>query len=495
MRAVNPEGMSVWSDEVTTRTRGIGIGMGMQLSSASISEDGGVTTVTASITGSRFPPFGWKVLLTPHPPATAAALSFSANRLLGFRKKTAGPSYGTVTLTAVQDDIDTPDKVIYVHGIGAYPPDPPPGFSDQGAAGYVFSHAWVPLTIVDDDMAGVNVAPTLLSPTEGSSGEGYTVSLTSEPTQDVMLTVTTLTDGAPPASLTSEAAQDWVYPVSLNTTSLTFTSGNWNVPQTITVTARDDRNAVDETVTLRHTLTTDATEYSGISASDVEVVITDDDTRDNVVGMEMQLSSASISEDGGVTTVTASITGNRFAPFGWKVLLTPDPPATAAALSFSANRVLGFRRNTAGPSYGTVTLTAVQDDIATPDKVIYVHGIGADPPDGTDEGATGHVFSHGWVPLTIVDDDVAGVNVAPTRLSPTEGSSGKDYTVSLTSEPTQDVMLTVTTLTDGAPPASLTSESAQDWVYPVSLNTTSLTFTSANWNMPQTITVTARDDR
>ena len=450
--------------------------MEMQLSSASIAEDGGVTTVTASITGNRFAPFGWKVLLTPYPPATAAALSFSANRVLGFRRNTAGPSYGTVTLTAVQDDIATPDKVIYVHGIGADPPDGP----NEGATGHVFSHAWVTLTIVDDDVAGVNVAPKLLSLTEGSSGDStanYTVVLTSEPTQDVMLTVTTLTDGAPPASLT-----DWLHPVSLDKTSLTFTSADWNMPQTITVTARDDDNAVGETVTLSHTLTTDATEYSGLSASDVEVVITDDDTRDSVVGMEMQLSSASIAEDGGVTTVTASITGNRFAPFGWKVLLTPYPPATAAALSFSELRVLGFRRNTAGPSLGTVTLTAVQDDIDTPDKVIYVHGIGADPPDGPNEGATGHVFSHDWVTLTIVDDDVAGVNVAPKLLSLTEGSSGEDYTVVLTSEPTQDVMLTVTvtTLTDGTSP--------------VSLDKTSLTFTSADWNMPQTITVTARDD-
>ena len=58
---------------------------------------------------------------------------------------------------------------------------------------------------------------------------------------------------------------------------MTFTEDNWNTPQTVTVTAmQDDDAVVDELVTIRHTVT--GGDYEGVTAADVEVTIIEDDS-------------------------------------------------------------------------------------------------------------------------------------------------------------------------------------------------------------------------
>ena len=58
---------------------------------------------------------------------------------------------------------------------------------------------------------------------------------------------------------------------------MTFTADNWNTPQTVTVTAAQDADAVaDELVGLTHTVS--GGDYEGVAAANVEVTITEDDT-------------------------------------------------------------------------------------------------------------------------------------------------------------------------------------------------------------------------
>ena len=89
-------------------------------------------------------------------------------------------------------------------------------------------------TITDDDARGVTVSQTALTVDEGGD-ETYTVMLDSEPTADVTVTV-----NVPQGT-----------DVSVDKTSLTFTAGNWDDEQTVTVSAAEDNDAVaDETATL-----------------------------------------------------------------------------------------------------------------------------------------------------------------------------------------------------------------------------------------------------
>ena len=117
-----------------------------------------------------------------------------------------------------------------------------------------------------------------------------------------------------------------------------------------------------------------------------------------------------------------------------------------------------------------MTIAAVDNDEDAPDKTVTVSGsVSLDsvtaPPDAT---------------LTITDDDEAvvepppverGVDISPTALTIDEGDdTGGSYSVKLIAEPTENVIVTVST-----PPGSgLTVEPAQ------------LTFTPDDWQTAQT---------
>ena len=67
--------------------------------------------------------------------------------------------------------------------------------------------------------------------------------------------------------------------LTLNRAQLFFTVQNWNVPQTVAVTAHDDDDGIDEAeATLTHTVSSPGDGgYDGLSAAGVTVTVTDDD--------------------------------------------------------------------------------------------------------------------------------------------------------------------------------------------------------------------------
>ena len=115
------------------------------------------------------------------------------------------------------------------------------------------------LTITDNEMAGVTVSSTALTITEGMAGT-YTLVLTAQPSADVILTANS-----------SATASATVAP-----TMLTFTSSNWQVPQTATVTTANN-NALGNgaTTTINHTIS--GGEYGSVTVEDVALTITDNE--------------------------------------------------------------------------------------------------------------------------------------------------------------------------------------------------------------------------
>ena len=67
--------------------------------------------------------------------------------------------------------------------------------------------------------------------------------------------------------------------MTLDKTTLTFTTGNWNTAQTVRVTAEHDVDAVDEdTINITHTVSSTAdNDYDGLATSTVAVTVTDDE--------------------------------------------------------------------------------------------------------------------------------------------------------------------------------------------------------------------------
>lgn len=81
------------------------------------------------------------------------------------------------------------------------------------------------------------LSATSLEVREGGEA-GYTVSLSAEPPGEVTVAIA----GAAGTDLTLDAS-----------TSLTFSTSNWEAAQTVTVSADEDADAVDDGVTLVHT--------------------------------------------------------------------------------------------------------------------------------------------------------------------------------------------------------------------------------------------------
>ncbi|MEM1070710.1 MAG: matrixin family metalloprotease, partial [Planctomycetota bacterium] len=96
---------------------------------------------------------------------------------------------------------------------------------------------------------------------EGGSSDSYSVVLNAAPINDVTIAIQSTSDQ-----------------VTLDTSFLVFNSTNWNVAQTVTVTANDDdTNEGDHSDVIRHSIAESGFDYNGIEIAGIQVAISDND--------------------------------------------------------------------------------------------------------------------------------------------------------------------------------------------------------------------------
>ena len=157
----------------------------------------------------------------------------------------------TVTLSAADDSNRTDDSFTLTH--------------TASGGGYGSVTASLSVTVEDDDgpvQAHIDSSGGIVSLKEGES-RTYTIWLASAPTENVRVAVT-----APSK-------------VSVNRTSLTFTTGNWSTPQTVTLEASHDNDTSDETQYVTHRAAKG--DYT-TTLGRVQVEITDDDDGEDQIG-------------------------------------------------------------------------------------------------------------------------------------------------------------------------------------------------------------------
>ena len=311
------------------------------LSDASIAEDGGVTTVTVSLSHASSVATTVTVSVSPDSPAVAGDYGISANQALTIAAgRTA--STGTVTVTGVNNDVDTADKTVRV----------------QGAAGNTVGTsgpADVTLTLEDDDTRGVTVSKSDLDIDEGDDGT-YTVVLASKPTGQVRVTP-------------SRSSGDADVTVS---GALTFTTADWDTARTVTVSAAQDPDAIDDTAVIGHAVS--GGDYGSVAAASVDVTVDDDETASS--GVTLTVSPESVGEEAGATTVTVTARLNG-ATRGdaTPVAVTVGSGTATSGTDFAA--VTGFSisipANTQSHT-GTFTLTPTRDTVDEPDETVTVGG-------------------------------------------------------------------------------------------------------------------------
>jgi fibronectin type 3 domain-containing protein len=167
------------------------------------------------------------------------------------------------------------------------------------------SVAGVTVYITDNDTPGVQITQSggSTNVTEGGATDSYTVVLSSQPTANVTVTVT-------PNSQ-----------VSVDKTSLVFTPANWNVAQTVTVTAVNDSVAEgNHTGTITHTVSSTDANYNGISVVSVTAQITDNDTPDLQTqnSWKFDFGTSTSPLEAGYTRVTETTKYSAALKYGWQ---------------------------------------------------------------------------------------------------------------------------------------------------------------------------------
>ena len=349
----------------------------------------------------------------------------------------AGQTSATVevTLTPIDDDIVEGDETLTVAGAT--------GAEDLAVTGAVVT--------IRDDERGVVVSPTSLSVSEGASAS-YSVVLTSRPSGSVKVTI------SDPSGTDLQRSRGLIW----------FSRTNWDQAQTVTVTARQDDDAEDDTVTLSHAVSGADYGVNGVTADSVSVTIDDDELVSS--GVALSVNTPAVDEDASITDVIVTGTLNgvaRAEPTILTVSVGASDDAAIAGADYVAVADLTLTIPS-GQASGTATfsLTTMEDRIDEPDEAVSITG--------TSQDAGFEVIG---TTVAITDNDERGVTVSPTDMTLAEGASAT-YTVVLDTEPTETV--TVTPSVSGSPDLTFVPPS--------------LTFTPSDWDTAKTVTVAAAED-
>ncbi len=340
-----------------------------------------------------------------------------------------------MTVTGVDDPVDDDDRpsTITATVVDASSDDAFDGLADQT----------VSVTTVDDDEAGLALADTLATTvSESGTSDPFTVVLTTQPSSNVFLDVSS-----------SDPEEATVSP-----TTLTFSPVTWDLPQTVTVTATP---ASDPT-------------FAGL-ADTVAVTTTDDD----VAGLEIVAQGGTtVTESGSTDVFTVALTAQPGSNVVVDVvsLDTDEATVSPARLTFTPGDWDGAQ---------TVTVTGVDDPVADGDAV-------TDVTITVDNAVSDDAFDNlaDTLQVTTTDDDDVGFDIfepAGTTVTEAEGLLRTDrFYVELTSQPGSDVVLTVT---------SADTTEALVAVLPAPFSSQlSLTFTPDDWDVAQEVTVSGVDD-
>jgi len=355
----------------------------------------------------------------------------------------------TVTVTGV-DDPYKDGTILYTVRLTAPTTDDP-------------AYQKLPLTDVkvvnqDDDRAGftpamlltgIDAATKQLVTSESGTTASFSISLTSKPKDDVKVPVAS-----------GDTTEGKVSP-----TVLTFTGANYDKPQTVTVTGLPDSMVDGDQAYTVNLGPTDSKDPSYVGLTQM-VKVTNKNIDNAYIEVSPNTQSGTTSEKG--TSVTFSLNLHTQPSDNVTVTLvssdTNEGKVSPGTLLFSTS-------NWKTPQ--TVTVTGVDDAICDRDKSynIAVKGTNTTDPD--------YKYASTQLSLVNTDDDVASLKVvAAANLQTTEIGGAVTFTVALTSQPTANVSVAVT--------SSLVTEGT--------VSPATLTFTSNNWATTQTVTVTGVDD-
>ncbi len=315
----------------------------------------------------------------------------------------------TVTVTGVNDDVDDDDINYQIDlDINTSGTDDLSGYESA-------SPIAISAVNVDDDTADIRVSEISNPTTEAGGTATFTIVLDTEPIADVSLTL----------SSSDDTEGDVTDPASK---TVTFTTGNWDIPQTITVTGADDLfvdGNVSYTIVTSNATSSDP-KYSGKVADDVTVVNNDNDSAGFVVTPLV----INTSEDLTTATFTVVLTSQPAADGDNDNLVIVDVVSgdlTEGTVDLSQ---LTFNSSNWDQPQ-TVTVTGV-DDAVVDGGITYEIQLTVDRGNTTDPvyADSGQVDDPDNVSVTNEDNDAATVSISDvTQLETNSGTTNFVFNV------------------------------------------------------------------
>ena len=307
--------------------------------------------------------------------------------------------------------------------------------------GYDGVNATLTIDLIDDDSVGLKITPVSNFVVPEGESSTYTVELKTLPESSVRVSLSTNTEK-----------------VQLSTTTLDFRTSNWDVPQTVRVTAKHDEDEVDDEFIIIHDSTSQDSDYDNVDGVHLVAEINDDEVEDAT--LRITPSSLRMNEH---ETLTYSVQLNKMP--------TGDVTVNIANQDISKMSVqpesLGFTTSDWNLSQN-ITVTALADADGNDESISILHysnGGGYDQVRNTLE-------------VTITDDEPENPEIViPSELDVSEGQTGT-YSVRLNEKPSGNVSVTII---------------VQD-LSKASVDKSTLSFTSSNWESPQIVRVTAEQD-
>ena len=413
------------------------------LTPASIGENGGTSTVTATLDRASSAATTVTVSAVPVAPAVAGDYTLSTNLTLTIPAHSL-TSTGEVTITAVNNDVDALDKEVTVSATAT---------NSQG----VTAPQDATLTITDDDAPSLSIGDASVA--EGDAGESATLTFTVTLTPAATLPVTV--DWAT-ADGTATAGTDY----TAGNGSLRFDTGENSKTITVTVTG-DDADEPNETLTVTLSNAPGATLADATGTG----TITDDDDASTVT---LVLTPASIGENGGKSTVTATLDHPSSAETTVTVSAAPVDPAVEGDYTLSTDTTLTIAAGQT-TSTGVVTITAVDNDVDALDKTVTVSATATN-----DQGITAPRDAT----LTITDDDAPELSIGDASVTEGDAGTSATLTFTVTLSPAATLPVTVDWATSDG-----TAEAGTDYT----AGNDSLRFETGDESKTITVTVTGDD--
>jgi len=301
------------------------------------------------------------------------------------------------------------------------------------------------------------------SVSESGTTDTFTVKLSSQPTSNVILNIT--------SANTNEVV---VSPSILN-----FTNSNWNTEQIVSVTGVND-NTIDENTTTLAKISIDKANsdksYNNVTDQTVSIINIninddgdddDDDNYDDIAGFTVNKNTIIVNESGTAGNFTVKLTAQPLNNVSFNILSadTSEVIVSPTTLTFT---------NSNWNTEQKITVTGV-DDLLTDGSIDTNITVSVNKSNSDDKFDN---LASQIIKVSTNDNDIAGFTLNKTSLFVSETGIKDDFLITLNRQPVNNVIFDIT--------------SDDDSVVTVSPQT--VTFSSKEWNTGKKITVSNVDN-